>query len=69
MNKYQLKPLYHIILKINNIQHIYFFRIIGSGMNDTDEILVLKGYVFSGSDLTQNHITEKLINIEVKIYF
>ncbi|QJC31590.1 UDP-N-acetylmuramate--L-alanine ligase [Enterobacteriaceae endosymbiont of Donacia tomentosa] len=56
------------ILKINNINHIYFIGIGGSGMGGLATILVKLGYKVSGSDLVSNFITKKLILLNVKIY-
>ncbi|QJC33633.1 UDP-N-acetylmuramate--L-alanine ligase [Enterobacteriaceae endosymbiont of Donacia provostii] len=55
--------------KINNINHIYFIGIGGSGMGGIAKILFKQGYQISGSDLTSNLITKDLISLGITIYF
>lgn len=48
--------------------HIHFIGIGGISMSGLAQILLKNGYVISGSDRSESHITEKLKEIGVKIF-
>jgi UDP-N-acetylmuramate--alanine ligase len=52
----------------HKVKHIHFIGIGGSGMSGIAEVLLNQGYVISGSDITQNAVTQKLIQIGAQVY-
>ena len=52
-----------------NLGPIHFIGIGGIGMSGIAEILVNLGYSVQGSDIKKTHITERLSNLSVKIFY
>lgn len=50
-------------------EHIYFIGIGGIGMSGLAEYYLRNGYDVSGSDMTETHITSRLIGLGAKIYY
>ncbi len=53
----------------HKVKNIHFVGIGGSGMSGIAEVLVNLGYTVSGSDLSSNAATQRLINLGAKIVF
>ena len=49
--------------------HIHFIGIGGISMSALAEICIARGYVISGSDIKESHITRKLADLGAKLYF
>ncbi len=52
-----------------NKENIYFIGIGGIGMSGLAEYYLRNGYNVSGSDMTETHITQRLITLGAKIYY
>ncbi|QTM69300.1 UDP-N-acetylmuramate--L-alanine ligase, partial [Buchnera aphidicola (Hormaphis cornu)] len=52
----------------NKIKHFHFIGIGGVGMSSIAKLLILEGYIISGSDLLPNQKTQELIHMGAKIY-
>ena len=50
------------------IRHVHMVGIGGIGMSSIAEVLLLRGYSVTGSDLTMTAITERLSDLGAKIY-
>lgn len=50
-------------------QNIYFIGIGGIGMSGLAEYYLRNGYVVSGSDMTETHITQRLAGLGAKIHY
>lgn len=53
---------------MRRIKHIHFVGIGGSGMGGIAEVLLHEGYKISGSDLSQNAVTKRLLDLGVDVY-
>ena len=54
---------------MNRKENIYFIGIGGIGMSGLAEYYLRNGYNVSGSDMTETHITSRLIGLGAKIYY
>ena len=54
---------------MRRIKQIHFIGIGGAGMGGIAEVLHNKGYVVTGSDLSQSSMTDHLIQLGIKVYF
>ncbi|SNC58988.1 UDP-N-acetylmuramate--L-alanine ligase [Sodalis endosymbiont of Henestaris halophilus] len=54
---------------MRRVRQIHFVGIGGAGMGGIAEVLANEGYQISGSDMAQNAVTNKLIDLGAKIYF
>ncbi|CRK85459.1 UDP-N-acetylmuramate--L-alanine ligase [Candidatus Providencia siddallii] len=69
MNIKKIIKLRRLIPEMKKINHIHFIGIGGAGMSGIAKVLAYEGYKITGSDLTQNTITEQLIKLGVTVYF
>lgn len=53
---------------MRRIRHIHFVGIGGSGMGGIAEVLLHEGYKISGSDLSQNAVTKRLLDLGVDVF-
>lgn len=54
--------------KMRAVEHIYFVGIGGAGMGGIAEVMLNLGYQVSGSDQSQNKMTERLTNMGALVY-
>lgn len=67
MNIKKLAELRAIIPEMKRVKHIHFVGIGGAGMGGIAEVLANEGYQISGSDITENAVTQHLETLGVKI--
>jgi UDP-N-acetylmuramate--alanine ligase len=53
---------------LDNIKKVYFIGIGGSSMSSLAEILKLRGYTVSGSDMQEGETVKSLRNKEISLY-
>src|SRR3989338_6675348 len=53
---------------LGSVHHIHLIGIGGAGMGGLAEVLLNQGYAISGSDISQNTVTERLWNLGAKVY-
>lgn len=53
---------------LDNIKHFHFVGIGGSGMSAIAKVLLEKGYLVSGSDMSASEMTQKLAKLGAKIF-
>jgi UDP-N-acetylmuramate--alanine ligase len=53
---------------MRRIKHIHFVGIGGSGMGGIAEVLLNEGYKISGSDISQNRVTQRLVALGADVY-
>ena len=56
------------MFEMGRIKHIHFVGIGGVGMAGIAEVLLSQGYRVSGSDLSENLLTERLRSIGAMVY-
>ena len=49
------------------VKHIHFVGIGGAGMSGIAEVLLNLGYQVSGSDLSSNNVTDRLISLGARV--
>ncbi|TEA27210.1 UDP-N-acetylmuramate--L-alanine ligase [Candidatus Schmidhempelia bombi] len=60
MNTTKLEELRKIIPEMKRVKHIHFVGVGGAGMGGIAEVLANEGYFISGSDITENAVTQQL---------
>lgn len=58
-----------VVPEMRRVKQIHFVGIGGAGMGGIAEVLVNEGYVVTGSDLTHNAVTQRLMDLGAKIAF
>lgn len=53
---------------LDNVKHIHFIGIGGSGMCPLAEILHSKGYILTGSDNNESDPLKRIKNLGIKVY-
>ena len=67
-NARDLKKIRAIIPEMRRVKHIHFVGIGGAGMGGIAEVLLNEGYIISGSDLSDNPVTQRLKSLGAMIY-
>lgn len=62
-----MNQTYHIP-EMRRIRHIHFIGIGGAGMGGIAEVLLNQGYQISGSDMSENSVTQRLKNFGAKVF-
>ena len=57
-----------VLPRMGRVRRIHFVGIAGAGMSGIAEVLHDEGYQISGSDLTQNAVTERLHALGIQVY-
>ena len=69
MTKHDLTQLRTIVPEMRRVRRIHFVGIGGAGMGGIAEVLANEGYEISGSDLSENPVTERLTRLGAQIHF
>lgn len=62
-----MNQTYHIP-EMRRIRHIHFIGIGGAGMGGIAEVLLNQGYQISGSDMSENSVTQRLKNFGANVF-
>ena len=61
-DRHQLEKIRLMVPEMRRVKRVHFVGIGGAGMSGIAEVLLNEGYEISGSDLSENSVTERLAN-------
>ncbi|MBV7297916.1 UDP-N-acetylmuramate--L-alanine ligase [Enterovibrio paralichthyis] len=68
-DSHQLEKIRTMVPEMRRVKRIHFVGIGGAGMCGIAEVLINEGYEISGSDLSENPVTERLESKGAKVFF